>query len=269
MLTIAVHLLVHFQFVKSKLQELQLGNSADELAPPYLPTEPAANTMNQTTILHGSQCGTIRAFFQGCQSVLDAFVIATPSELRHGPTVTFVRAVYAIKGLMLLQSALARTPHLRQVLSETEIQYQAYFGAMKRQLVTTSGDFSYKVPSKVLELTTFLADRDVSKTSYAGGHLHKGKGSIGDAANPSAEGDQGLVQGEEEDFMRMASGLYHDIYFPDSTSGEQYGLDAGMFQMPTLGDFSFLADQSFGVGEANMHDCWTSEDTFPLPGWPT
>ena len=137
------------------------------------------------------------------------------SDLRHGPTVTFVRAVYGIKGPMLLQSAFTRTPHLRLVLGESDIAYQAYFEAMKGRLVTTLGDFSCKVPSKVLELTRFLAERYPLEVSDAG-QPPNDKGYRETAADRPLRRNHGLVQGRDADFLAKDTNTHPESYFPQS-----------------------------------------------------
>ncbi len=249
---------------------MQLGSDPDELAPPYLPSDQQQQPKNQTPNLQDMHSRTIRCFVQGCHSILDTFVVATPMELRYGPTVTFVRAVYGIKGLMLLQLALARMPRLRTVLGDLEIQYQAYLGAMKRQLVITSSDFACKVPSKVLELTTFLAERNSLEVNLASSQLLADEGYQQDSANAFVGGNQGLCSGQEGDFLETVAKIGHDRYLlAEGTYGEYYGSEFDMLQMPDLGNFSYIANHGFGFDEASAQGCWNPNDIFAIASWTT
>lgn len=171
---------------------------------------------------------------------------------------------------MLLQSALARTPQLRQVLRESDIKYPAFLETMTRQLFATSGDCACKVAPKVLELTTFLAERSTLKVSHAGGQSPKSQGHKETAANASGGGDQPFVSGKEGGGLGMTTNVYHDSYIPlDDAYGEQYGTDIDILQMPDLGDFTFLVNQAFDFDGASQQDYWSSRDAFAIPGWPT
>ena len=269
-LTGAVSLLAHYHFLSAKLHELsmKLGSGPDELAPPYLPTDNQPHSANENSGLINSQVKTLREFVQGCHSILDAFVTASPVELRHAPTVTFVRAVYGIKGLMLVQLALTRVEQVGQVLSASKIRYQAYLEALQQQLGATAGNFACKVPSKVLELVTFLAERNALDLQHAAILGSKAGDHGRTAMNGSAELNQVPTRGiPVEDGPSV---MYDGGYFTsDTTYGGQYGSDIDMLQMPDLGDFSFLANQDFGFDAANLQDLWGSSEACAMPNWPT
>ena len=184
-----------------------------------------------------------------------------PAELRHAPTVTFVRGVYAIKGLMLLQSAWTKSDPFRRVLNDSEIQYQAYLEAMRQQLRTIAGDASCKVPSKVLELVNFLADRNSLATQ-------QGRYQSNDAAEqlgfpfPSAIPLQDAAAG----FNAMSANVFPDGYLlgPDIFT-DPHGSDVDMLQMPDLGDLSFLCVPEFSFGDTALQGGWNAGGSAAIP----
>ena len=240
---------------------MQIGDEPDELLPPFLPRETQQQFRVQFLSPQSPHISTVRTFAKGCHSLLDIFLITVPAELRHAPTVTFVRGVYAIKGLMLLQSAWMKSESFRRVLNDCEIQYQAYLEAMRQHLRTIAGDASCRVPTKVLELVTFLAEQDTQATQK-GQHLSNNAAEQLGFPFPSAMPLQDAAAG----FNAMSANVFPDSYLLGPyIFTDPHGSDVDMLQMPDLGDLSFLCVPEFNFDDTALQGGWNAGESAAIP----
>jgi hypothetical protein len=235
---------------------------------------------------------------ESCHSLLNTFIIIPPSELRHYPTVTFVRAVHGIKALMLTKASLRKSEAVRNVIGDTELQYQSYLGALQNQLLLTSGESKCRVPSMVGELVKFLAGDRKPRAFFAGNTKRAEetveesdiptppipcvKGTSSMAFQPFETGSSDNLTPEvlESAFQEeAATAMYHDGFQEqgNSSSADHYGSDLDMLQMPEFGDLSFLASHGFGFEpssrDAEDLDYWglpiSETVSMQVPEWPT
>lgn len=193
------------------------------------------------------------------------------SELRNCPTVTFVRAVYGIKGLMIAHNALLGRKEGWAMTHTQDIRYQAYLTITRQRLLETAGGF-----------IGFLDDRNVTSMSMCG--LARGEECDGDAGRetrsvnlheivqepgPAEMGEGGVDKVVRYARNSQAQDSGHVSYFStEPPSEDKYGSELDAFQMPELAGFPFLAGEDFGFSDFLFQQD-SLDRSMALPGRPT
>lgn len=142
-------LLIYYLYLRAKLYEMALrpAQQQEEMIPPFLP-EPdermARMPRNVSVPPSASTAQGIRSFVLGCYTTLLAFIRVRLETLRFCPAVTFVRAVYAVKGLAMLRNGL-----LQSSMGQRDQTYDEVLRLARERLDLLVRQYGSKVPMMV------------------------------------------------------------------------------------------------------------------------
>ena len=156
--------MVHFQYCKAKLFEIpmHLNHDFEGIVPPFLSMPQRLPRMKQRTdLLSSAYVRAVGTFVTACHATMDAFLVIAPDVLQRCPTVTYMRALYAIKALLALHDALELPMHdLLGSLESRSFRIEEYIPLMETHLLAAASHQNCKIPSKILQIWDQITQRN-------------------------------------------------------------------------------------------------------------
>jgi hypothetical protein len=93
------------------------------------------------------------SFVEGCQSILDVFLNASPETIRLLPVLTMFRAPYAFKALAMLRKRMENSEDaINLLLDEQSLAWDVYSGNVALAMEAASADRTYAIPTLALRI---------------------------------------------------------------------------------------------------------------------
>ena len=149
---------VHYHYNKAKLFEVMLHveQESEELIPPFLPTHDPVKVSD--SFIEPFYMDAVIGLISSCHAVLETVISMDENLLRGCPTVTFVKTLYAIKVLSMLQKARDQPEHaIRYVVDQDRLNLNGYIHSLCGKLKAAAQPMKSRVPSMILHVAEKIA----------------------------------------------------------------------------------------------------------------
>lgn len=158
---------------------------------PALTSRSSGMVQGAQNMMHPRYVRALLSFIEGCQSILDVFLHATPETIRVLPILTIFRVPFAFKALAMLQRRMNDPKEtLNLLIDDQTLAWDFYSDGVAKALETASADGLYAYPSMAMQIRkSMLASK---KSEHARHNCHPSQ-TAGTATEPRTTPDLAMT----------------------------------------------------------------------------
>ena len=152
--------MIHFQYCKARLFEipLHLRHGFDALVPPFVSKSPDTKHRLKGVIhsAKGENASEVQNFVGACHALLQIFLATSPKVLQKCPNVTFVRATYAVKALLMMEEVLVSL-HDAEPIDASQLQVRYALERVRDHITAVYQTHNWTIPPLSLRILDQIA----------------------------------------------------------------------------------------------------------------